>query len=66
MCPGHRGVRSDGTKELVSISDGHRESTESWADVLRGLKRRPRCWRRGLGFWGALSEVFTDALHQRC
>ena len=34
------GVRSDGTKELVSISDGHRESTESWADVLRGLKRR--------------------------
>ena len=34
------GVRSDGTKELVSISDGHRESTESWADVLRDLKRR--------------------------
>ena len=34
------GVRADGTKELVSISDGHRESTESWADVLRGLKRR--------------------------
>jgi len=29
------GVRSDGTKELVSISDGHRESIESWADVLR-------------------------------
>jgi transposase-like protein len=34
------GVRSDGTKELVSITDGHRESTESWADVLRDLKRR--------------------------
>ncbi len=34
------GVRADGTKELVSITDGHRESTESWADVLRGLKRR--------------------------
>jgi len=34
------GVRSDGTKELVSISDGHRESIESWADVLRDLKRR--------------------------
>ena len=30
------GVRTDGTKELVSITDGHRESTESWADVLRG------------------------------
>ncbi len=42
------GVRTDGTKELVSIADGHRESTESGADVLRGLKRRgmtfrPRC-----------------------
>ena len=34
------GVRSDGTKELVSITDGHRESTESWSDVLRDLKRR--------------------------
>ena len=34
------GVRTDGTKELVSITDGHRESTESWADVLRDLRRR--------------------------
>ena len=34
------GVRADGTKELVSITDGHHESTESWADVLRDLKRR--------------------------
>ena len=32
------GVRADGTKELVSITDGHRESTESWADVLRDLQ----------------------------
>ncbi len=34
------GVRTDGTKELVAIADGYRESTESWADVLRDLKRR--------------------------
>jgi putative transposase len=34
------GVRNDGTKELVSITDGIRESTESWADVLRDLRRR--------------------------
>jgi hypothetical protein len=34
------GVRADGTKELVAISDGYRESTASWADVLRDLKRR--------------------------
>ena len=34
------GVRVDGTKELVAITDGYRESTESWADLLRDLKRR--------------------------
>ncbi len=33
------GVRPDGTKELIAIEDGYRESTESWATVLRGLKR---------------------------
>ena len=66
------GVRTDGTKELVSISDGHRESTESWADVLRGLKRRGMTAPMlavgdgALGFWGALSEVFPDTAHQRC
>ena len=66
------GVRADGTKELVSISDGHRESTESWADVLRGLKRRGMtapvlaAGDGALGFWGALGEVFPDTVHQRC
>jgi Transposase, Mutator family len=34
------GVRLDGTKELVAIRDGYRESKESWADLLRDLKRR--------------------------
>jgi transposase-like protein len=42
------GVRADGTKELVAIEDNYRESTESWSDVLRDLKRRRaashRCW----------------------
>ncbi len=28
-------MRADGTKELLACSDGYRESTESWADVLR-------------------------------
>ena len=56
------GVRSDGTKELVSITDGHRESTESWADVLRDLKRRGMAapvlavGDGALGFWGALER----------
>jgi transposase-like protein len=34
------GVRPDGTKELAAIEDGYRESTESWATLLRDLKRR--------------------------
>jgi putative transposase len=34
------GVRADGTKELVALADGHRESSESWADLLRDCKRR--------------------------
>ena len=34
------GVRSDGRKELVAITDGYRESTESWASLLRDCKRR--------------------------
>jgi putative transposase len=66
------GVRVDGTKELVSISDGHRESTESWADVLRDLRRRGMkapvlaVGDGALGFWGALSEVFPDTAQQKC
>ena len=34
------GVRADGTKELVAVADGERESTDSWAEVLRDLRRR--------------------------
>src|SRR4051812_42957850 len=34
------GVRPDGSKELVAIEDGYRESTESWATLLRDLKAR--------------------------
>ena len=34
------GVRADGRKELVALADGFRESSESWADLLRDAKRR--------------------------
>ena len=62
------GVRTDGTKELVSISDGQRESTESWADVLRDLRRRGiraptvAVGDGALGFWAALRDVFPDTV----
>ena len=34
------GVREDGRKELLAVEDGYRESTDSWAEVLRDLKAR--------------------------
>ena len=66
------GVRADGTKELVALDDGHRESTESWADLLRSCKRRGMrapvlaVGDGALGFWGALRQVFPDTAEQRC
>lgn len=66
------GVRSDGRKELVALTDGYRESTESWADLLRGCRRRGMAapvlavGDGALGFWKAMREVFPDTREQRC
>jgi len=66
------GVRSDGRKELVAITDGYRESTESWADLLRDCKRRGMTapvlavGDGALGFWKAVREVFPATREQRC
>jgi putative transposase len=34
------GARADGTKAVMAVEDGYRESTESWLTVWRDLKRR--------------------------
>ncbi|MEU4411292.1 IS256 family transposase [Streptosporangium sp. NPDC023963] len=66
------GVRADGRKERVALSDGYRESAESWADLLRDAKRRGMrapvlaMGDGALGFWSALREVFPQAREQRC
>ena len=66
------GVRTDGTKELVAITDGMRESTGSWADLLRDLKRRGMrapmvaVGDGALGFWAALRTVWPETTEQRC
>jgi len=66
------GVRADGTKELVALTDGFRESSESWADLLRSCKRRGMrapvlaVGDGALGFWKALREVFPQTREQRC
>ncbi len=65
------GVRTDGTKELVAIADGYRESTESWAELLRDAKRRGMrapvlaIGDGALGFWAAVRDVFPKTRWQR-
>ena len=66
------GAMRDGTKEVLAVTSGYRESTESWAEVFRDLKAR------GLGvpklvmadgnaaIWGAAREVWPEAAEQRC
>jgi transposase-like protein len=66
------GVRADGTKELITLADGYRESTESWADLLRDAKlRRMRALvlavgDGALGFCRALREVLPETREARC
>jgi putative transposase len=65
------GVRADGTKELVAVADGERESTDAWAELLRDLRRRGMrapvlaVGDGALGLWAALREVFPATRHQR-
>jgi putative transposase len=66
------GVRADGRKELVALADGFRESSQSWADLLREGKRRGMralvlaVGDGALGFWKAVRDVFPDTKEQRC
>ena len=62
----------DGHKEVVALQAGYRESTASWADVLRDLKSRGMNAPAAiigdghLGIWSALREVYPASLEQRC
>jgi transposase-like protein len=62
----------DGRKLVLAVESGYRESTESWAALLRDLKgrglRSPRLvvGDGHLGIWGALTAVFPLARQQRC
>jgi transposase-like protein len=66
------GVREDGEEELLAVEDGYRESTDSWAAVLRDLRDRglgsPKLVTGdgALGAWAALREVFPAARRQAC
>jgi len=67
------GARADGTKELLAVVDGERESEQSWRGVLsdlkaRGLKVPPKLAVAdgALGFWPALDQVWPSCAPQRC
>lgn len=66
------GGLSDGTKVILTIEPGYRESVESWVEMLRDMKERGlNCPRLvigdgNLGIWNALNEVYPKALVQRC
>ena len=66
------GVREDGVKELLAVEDGYRESTDSWAAVMRDLKHRGVnepvlvVGDGALGTWAVLRDVFLGARRQAC
>jgi len=62
-----------GRKEILGLTDGYRESTQSWRELLLDLKRRGlnhapdlAVGDGALGFWAALREVFGATAEQRC
>lgn len=65
------GARPDGTKELLAVEDGYRESTESWKELLHDLKRRGMqapmvaVGDGALGFWAAVRVVWPETREQR-
>ena len=67
------GATRDGSKELIAILDGQRESETSWTNLLLDLKGRglttPPKLATGdgsLGFWLAMAKIFPSTQQQRC
>jgi transposase-like protein len=67
------GVSEDGTKELIALHDGQRESEQSWTEMLldlksRGLSDAPKLavGDGALGFWCALAKALPATKQQRC
>jgi putative transposase len=67
------GATPDGAKEVIAISDGFRESEQSWLTLLldckaRGLVIDPELAIAdgALGFWKALPKVWPKTRAQRC
>jgi transposase-like protein len=66
------GALSDGTKEVLAVTPGYRESKESWRAVFKDLKDRgleaPQLMVAdgNIGAWAAAAEIWPQAHEQRC
>jgi transposase-like protein len=66
------GAMSDGRKEVLAVTPGYRESTESWLEVLRDLRDRGLeqpvliAADGNMGIWAAVDQVWPDSRQQRC
>ncbi|MCP4251605.1 MAG: IS256 family transposase, partial [bacterium] len=67
------GATADGKKELIGITEGYRESEQSWAELLsdvkaRGLTAAPKVATAdgALGFWAAARKAWPTMREQRC
>ena len=65
------GVNEQGQKKLLAISDGVRESTQRWHELLLDLKERSFNARKvvlgdgAVGLWAALDKVYLQTPQQR-
>ena len=67
------GATADGQKELIALSDGYRESEQSWAALLRDCQARGLAVDPALavgdgtlGFWKAARQLWPTTRAQRC
>jgi putative transposase len=67
------GATAEGKKELIAVSDGYRESEQSWKELLldvkaRGLEIEPSLaiGDGALGFWKSVRQVWPTTKAQRC
>jgi transposase-like protein len=67
------GVTADGTKELIAVQDGFRESEASWLEMLkdiqkRGLSKPPKLATcdGAMGFQNAVDKIWGELKIQRC
>ena len=67
------GATAEGKKDLIAITDGYRESEQSWKELLLDVRRRgvtidPQLATAdgALGFWAAVRKIYPATREQRC